>query len=67
MELVAGSGAKYFVPTTMHHDGFCLFDTKNVTKRSSVHLGPKRDFLSELFEAAKAEQPHIRRGTYVPF
>jgi len=27
-------------------------------------LGPKRDFLGELFEAAKAEQPHIHRGTY---
>ncbi|KAF9517083.1 glycoside hydrolase family 29 protein [Hydnum rufescens UP504] len=64
MGLVAGSGARYFVPTTMHHDGFAIFDTLNATKRSSVYLGPKRDFLDELFEAAKAEQPHIHRGTY---
>jgi alpha-L-fucosidase len=67
MGLVAGSGARYFVPTTMHHDGFAIFDTLNATKRSSVYLGPKRDFLDELFEAAKAEQPHIHRGTYVTY
>ncbi|KAF8329349.1 glycoside hydrolase superfamily [Cantharellus anzutake] len=64
VRIVAASGAKYFIPTTMHHDGFCIFDSKNATRRSSVHLGPQRDFLGELFDAAKKEQPHLRRGTY---
>ena len=45
--------------------GFALFDTAQSTHRSSVYLGPKRDFLGELFAAAKAEQPHLHRGTYV--
>jgi alpha-L-fucosidase len=47
-----------------HHDGFALFDTKSSTHRSSYHLGPKRDFLRELFDAAKEEQPLLHRGTY---
>lgn len=41
-----------------------MFDTGNTTHRSSVHLGPRRDFLKELMETAKREKPHIHRGTY---
>ncbi|KAG6888215.1 hypothetical protein C0995_009750 [Termitomyces sp. Mi166 len=58
------AGAQYFVLVTKHHDGFALFDTGNTTHRSSIHLGPKRDFLSELFMTAKNEKPHLHRGTY---
>ncbi|KAG6840364.1 hypothetical protein C0991_007180 [Blastosporella zonata] len=47
-----------------HHDGFALFDTGNTTHRSSVYLGPKRDFVSELFATAKNEKPNLHRGTY---
>ncbi|KAG8860319.1 hypothetical protein FRB96_003968 [Tulasnella sp. 330] len=65
VNLFADAGAKYFVLTTKHHDGFALFDTKGTTHRSSYHLGPRRDFLRELFEAAKAETPQLKRGTYI--
>ncbi|KAG8932212.1 hypothetical protein FRC02_001510 [Tulasnella sp. 418] len=65
VNLFADAGAKYFVFVTKHHDGFALFDTKDTTHRSSYHLGPRRDFLRELFDAAKAEQPHLYRGTYL--
>ncbi|KAF8305580.1 glycoside hydrolase [Clavulina sp. PMI_390] len=64
MDIVASSGARYFVPTTMHHDGFAIFDTGNATHRSSVYLGPKRDFLMEMFESAKARHPSLVMGTY---
>lgn len=50
--------------TKKHHDGFALFDTGNTTHRSSVHLGPRRDFLQELMETAKKEKPNLHRGTY---
>lgn len=60
----ADSGAKYFVLTTKHHDGFALFDTKETSHRNSVQLGPKRDFLRELMDAAVNEQPGLKRGTY---
>ncbi|GJN75693.1 hypothetical protein PLICBS_009799 [Purpureocillium lilacinum] len=64
VDLFADSGAKYFVFTTKHHDGFANFDTGASTNRSSLHYGPRRDLLGELFEAAKKYQPHLKRGTY---
>ncbi|KUL85952.1 hypothetical protein ZTR_06431 [Talaromyces verruculosus] len=65
MDLIAESGAHYFVPVTKHHDGFALFDfPTNISKRSSIHYGPKRDFIGELLATAKQHYPEIRRGTY---
>ncbi|KIO02569.1 glycoside hydrolase family 29 protein [Pisolithus tinctorius Marx 270] len=64
LDLIDEAGAKYFVFVTKHHDGYSLFDTKETTHRGSVYLPPYRDFLKELMETAKAEKPHIHRGTY---
>lgn len=64
VDLFADAGAKYFVLTTKHHDGFSLFDTGETTNRSALHYGPKRDLLGELFTAAETYQPHLKRGTY---
>ncbi|KAI1333769.1 alpha-L-fucosidase [Xylariaceae sp. FL0016] len=64
VDLIADSGAKYFVFTTKHHDGFSNFDTGKTTNRSALHYGPKRDLLGELFDAAAAYQPQLKRGTY---
>lgn len=67
VDLISDSGAQYFVLTTKHHDGFSLFDAGATTNRTSLHYGPKRDILGELFEAAKTHQPHLKRGTYFSF
>ncbi|CAE6364822.1 unnamed protein product [Rhizoctonia solani] len=64
LNLFATAGAKYFVLVTKHHDGFALFDTHNSTHRSSVHLGPKRDFIRELMDSASKEHPTMHKGTY---
>ncbi|ESK90547.1 glycoside hydrolase family 29 protein [Moniliophthora roreri MCA 2997] len=64
VDLFDMAGAKYFVFVTKHHDGFALFDTQNTTHRSSVRLGPKRDFVAELLETSAREKPNLRRGTY---
>ncbi|GAB1526106.1 hypothetical protein RhiTH_009272 [Rhizoctonia solani] len=64
INLFATAGAKYFVLVTKHHDGFALFDTHNSTHRSSVYLGPKRDFIRELMDVASKEQPNMHKGTY---
>ena len=63
VDIIASSGARYFVPTTMHHDGFAIFDTENATHRSSVYLGPRRDFLAEMFESARKRYPNLTLGT----
>ena len=64
VDLFADAGAKYFVITSKHHDGFALFDTGNTTNRSSLHYGPQRDLLRELFDASARYQPSLKRGTY---
>lgn len=65
---VSGSYAPFTENTnriTEHHEGFAIFDVPASTSlRSSVQLGPKRDFLAELMSAAKTYHPNIRRGTY---
>ena len=64
VDLIAAAGAKYFVLTTKHHDGFALFDARNTTNRTSLHYGPRKDLVRELFDAAKTHQPALKRGTY---
>ncbi|KAJ4302906.1 hypothetical protein N0V90_001797 [Kalmusia sp. IMI 367209] len=64
VDLIADAGAKYFVITTKHHDGFALFDAGNTTNRTSMNYGPRKDLVKELFDAAKEYQPGLKRGTY---
>ncbi|RDI89150.1 5'-3' exoribonuclease 2 [Venturia inaequalis] len=64
VDLFADAGAKYFVFTTKHHDGFANFNAGSTSNRSAVHYGPKRDLLGELFDAAETYQPSLKRGTY---
>ncbi|KAI0118059.1 glycoside hydrolase family 29 protein [Hypoxylon sp. NC0597] len=64
VDLIADAGAKYFVITSKHHDGFAIFDTGATSNRSALHYGPQRDLLGELFDAAAEYQPQLKRGTY---
>ncbi|KAF2673742.1 glycoside hydrolase [Microthyrium microscopicum] len=59
------SGAKYFVLTAKHHDGYSLYDLPaNVSKRTSVAMTPHRNLVKELFDAAAKHQPKMKRGVY---
>ncbi len=51
-ELV-GAGARYIVPTTKHHEGFCLWNTAT-TGFNSMRRGPQRDLIAELHDATRA-------------
>lgn len=46
------AGGKYVVPTTKHHDGFCLWGTKT-TPFNVVSRGPGRDLIKEIAEATR--------------
>lgn len=63
LRLFKEGGAKYFVQVSKHHDGVALFDTKT-TDRSTVELGPHRDFVKELFDAADRGHYGLKRGLY---
>ena len=54
VKMVKMSGAKYLVPFSKHHDGFCLWDSK-YTRRDVVDMYPGRDLTAELVEACRKE------------
>lgn len=62
MRLVASTGARYFVPTSKHHDGVTLWDAPGTGDRNTVHRGPHRDLIAELRDAAEAHG--VRFGLY---
>ena len=50
--LAKQAGMKYMVLTTKHHEGFCLWDTRQ-TDYNAVRLGPRRDLVAEYVAAAR--------------
>ncbi len=57
------SGAKYIVLTSKHHDGFCLWPSKDANRDwgfpwNAVDIGPKRDLLGDLFKAVRKTSVH---------
>jgi alpha-L-fucosidase len=48
------AGMKYFVVTTKHHDGFCLWDSA-LTDYKAPNTPAKRDLLRPMVEAFRAE------------
>ncbi len=60
-DLFKKSGAQYVIPTSKHHDGFCLWNTK-YSDYNSYLRGPKRDIIKELGEAIRAAG--MRYGVY---
>ena len=63
VQLFQQAGAKYFVLVSKHHDGFALFQTK-YSHRNSVEMGPKKDLVKMLFDAAASYAPDLKRGLY---
>lgn len=52
------AGMKYLVFTTKHHDGFCMFDTKQTDFKitsGSFASNPKSDVLKHVFDAYRKE------------
>ena len=59
-ELV-GAGARYVVPTTKHHEGFCLWGSRT-TSFNAVQRGPRRDLIAEFHDATR--RAGARFGVY---
>ncbi|MHA6523925.1 alpha-L-fucosidase [Tessaracoccus sp. G1721] len=55
------AGARYIIPTTKHHEGFCLWDTQT-TGFNSVRRGPRRDLIAEIHDATR--RAGARFGVY---
>ena len=52
IKMVKDAGAKYFVFTSKHHDGFCMFETKH-TEYNIMNTPFKRDICKELAVACE--------------
>ena len=61
VKVAKDAGMKYMVLTTKHHDGFCLWNTKE-TDYNIMNSPFKRDVVKELSEACKKQG--IAFGTY---
>jgi alpha-L-fucosidase len=61
VKLAKTAGAKYFVPFSKHHDGFCLWDSK-YTQRDVVDMRPGRDIAREIISAC--ERMGLKHGFY---
>lgn len=57
----AGAGMKYFVITTKHHDGFCLWDS-DLTDYKATNTPARRDLLKPMIEAFR--QQNMKVGLY---
>ena len=55
------AGMKYFVVTSKHHDGFCLWDSK-LTDYKATNTPAGRDLLRPMLEAFRAEG--LKTGLY---
>lgn len=51
-DLAVAGGMRYLVYTTMHHDGFRMYDSE-LTDFSAAKQGPQRDFVAEIISAAR--------------
>lgn len=61
VKVAKDAGMKYVIFTTKHHDGFCMFDTKQ-TAYNVMHTPLGRDVVKELAEACRKQQ--LAFGTY---
>jgi alpha-L-fucosidase len=62
-KIFEASGAKYIVLTSKHHDGFCLWPSKDANRDwgfawNAVDAGPHRDLLGDLFAAVRKTSVH---------
>jgi alpha-L-fucosidase len=61
--VIEGSGAKYVVLTSKHHDGFANWPSRETAKAwglpwNAVETGPHRDLLGDLFTALRKTSVH---------
>ena len=54
----SGAGMKYFVVTTKHHEGFCLWDSK-LTDYKATNTPIGRDLLAPMVEAFREEDMKV--------
>ncbi len=60
--LFRGSGARYVLLVSKHHDGYCLWPSAYAKGWNSVETGPKRNLVGELTQSVRAAG--LKMGLY---
>jgi alpha-L-fucosidase len=60
-DLFRDAGARYFILTTKHHDGFALFPSE-FSRRNAAAMGPRRDLVGPLVKEARRRD--LKVGLY---
>ncbi len=63
LRLFQKAGARYIMPVAEHHDGFAMYDTA-FNRWNSVQMGPKRDVMGELKQAAQEQGLNFCASTH---
>jgi len=63
-DIFVRSGARYIVPTSKHHEGFCLWQSAEANRDwgrpwNAVDAGPHRDLLGDLAASCRAKGLHF--------
>ena len=63
-DLFVRSGARYVVPTSKHHEGFCMWQSEEANRSwgrpwNAVDAGPHRDLLGDLATACRGRGLHF--------
>uniref|UniRef100_A0A1I7XMD8 alpha-L-fucosidase n=1 Tax=Heterorhabditis bacteriophora TaxID=37862 RepID=A0A1I7XMD8_HETBA len=58
-DIVNSSGAKYFVLTSKHHEGFTMWPSRTSWNWNAKDIGPKRDIVGEIKESFKSFEIHF--------
>ena len=61
-DLFQKAGAKYVVMVAKHHDGYCLWPSKEAPGWNSVDVGPNRDLVGDLTQAVRNQG--LKMGLY---
>ncbi len=61
-DLFRKAGAKYVVMVAKHHDGYCLWPSKEASGWNSVDVGPRKDLVGDLTQAVRNQG--LKMGLY---
>lgn len=59
LDIVEASGARYFVFTSKHHEGFTMWPSATSWNWNSVDIGPHKDIIGELKDAFSKSKIHF--------
>jgi alpha-L-fucosidase len=58
-DIIKASGAKYFVLTSKHHEGFTMWPSATSWNWNAVDIGPHRDIVYELSQSIRGSKLHF--------